>query len=113
MRRFCKRLAFFMAGGILLGTCAILSAADKSKVSEMAPPTKSEEQMQRLIGRLGSERFTDREHATEELSKLGKSTLSSLKEAVKSPEAEVRRRAQQLIERMKSPPVPIDPKSYL
>jgi len=56
--------------------------------------------MKRLIDQLGSERFEDREQATQELSKFGKSALPSLKEAAKSADAEVRRRAQQLIERI-------------
>jgi vacuolar-type H+-ATPase subunit H len=104
MRRFCQSLPFFMAGGILLGNCAFRSAAGESKVSEKAVPAESEE-MKRSIDQLGSDRFKDREQATQELSKLGKSALPSLKEAAKSRDPEVRRRAQQLIERMEAPPV--------
>jgi hypothetical protein len=94
-----------MAGGILLGTGAFLSAADESKVAEKAAPAKSDKEMKRWIDQLGSARFKDREQATHELSKLGKSALPSLKEATNSPDAEVRRRAQQLVEQMEPPPV--------
>ena len=106
MRRYSLSLALFMAGGILLGTRAFLSAADESDVIQKATPAKSEEHIKRLINQLGSERFADRERATQELLKLGKSALPSLKEATKSSDAEVRHRAQQLIERITAP----DPK---
>jgi uncharacterized protein (TIGR03067 family) len=98
MRRFCQSLAFFAAAGILVGSCAFVCAADDSKVTEKAAPAKSEKEMKRLIDQLGSERFQDRDQATKELSKLGKSALPSLKEAAKSADAEVRHRAQKLIE---------------
>jgi hypothetical protein len=104
MRPFCKTLPFFMAGGILLGNCAFRSAAGESKVSEKAAPAESEE-IKRLIDQLGSEQFKEREQATQTLSKLGKSALRSLKEAAKSRDPEVRRRARQLVERMEAPPV--------
>jgi uncharacterized protein (TIGR03067 family) len=100
MRRFSKNLAVFMASGILLGICEFQSAADESKTADKAAPVKSEKEMKRLIDQLGSERFIDREQATQELSKLGKSALPHLKEAAKSPDAEVRQRAKQLIERI-------------
>ncbi|HEV3083972.1 MAG TPA: HEAT repeat domain-containing protein, partial [Gemmataceae bacterium] len=48
-----------------------------------------------LIDQLGSERFKDREQAAQELAKLGNSALPALKEAAKSRDPEVRRRAQQ------------------
>ena len=65
----------------------------------------SEREIKRLIGQLGSERFNDREEATDQLSKFGKSALPSLREATRSPDSEVRRRAQQLVEEMQPPPV--------
>jgi gas vesicle protein len=100
-----QSLTVFLAGGILLGTGAFLSAADESKVTAKAAPAKSEKEMKRWIAQLGSARFRDREQATHELAKLGKSALPSLKEATKSPDAEVRRRAQQLVEQMEPLPV--------
>jgi HEAT repeat protein len=100
-----QRLAVFMGGGILLGTCPFLSAADESEVTEKTVAAKSAKGLKRLIDQLGSERSRDRQRATQELSKLGKSALRSLREAANSPDAEVRRRAQQLVEQLEPPPV--------
>src|SRR2546421_331718 len=105
MKPFCQTLSFFMAGGFLLGNNPYPSAADENKVTEKAALTKSEEEIKRWIDQLGSERFQDREQATQKLLKFGKSALPSLKEAVKSRDAEVRHRAQQLIERISAPDV--------
>jgi hypothetical protein len=107
MRQFPQSLALFLAGGILLGSCASRCAADASTVAE--------KDISRLIGQLGSERFQERENATQELSRLGKSALPGLKKASNSPDAEVRRRAGQLIRQMEPPPVRVIPfiKSYL
>jgi HEAT repeat protein len=63
----------------------------------------SENEIKRLIDQLGSERFKDREQATRQLSQLGKAALPGLKEATKSPDVEVSRRAQQLIEEIQPP----------
>src|SRR5438128_6100003 len=104
MKPFCHGLSFLMAGGFLLGNSPY-SAADENKVTEKAALTKSEEEIKRWIDQLGSERFQDREQATQKLLKFGKSALPSLKEAVKSRDAEVRHRAQQLIERISAPDV--------
>jgi hypothetical protein len=122
MSRITQGLATFMASGILLFNGAFLSAADKSQVTEKTAPAKCEKELKRLIDQLGSERFKDREEATHELSKLGKSALPSLRKATHSPDAEVRRRAQQLVEQIE-PPVRsrdlhpekrlLDPKIYL
>jgi hypothetical protein len=65
----------------------------------------SEKEIKLLIDQLGSERFKDRERATHQLARLGKSALPSLKEATRSPDAEVRRRAQQLVEQIEPPAV--------
>jgi hypothetical protein len=104
MRRIAQSLAVFMGGGILLGTCPFLSAAE-IEVTEKAAPAKSERELKRLIDQLGSERCRDRQQATQKLSKLGKSVLPCLREAANSPDAEVRRRAQQLVEQLEPPPV--------
>jgi len=99
MKRFCRDWAFFMAVGILLGNRAFLPG-DESKVTEKAAPTASDKEMKRLTDQLGSERFQEREQATEKLLKLGKSALPSLQEAVQSRDAEVRHRAQMVIDRI-------------
>jgi gas vesicle protein len=105
MRRFAQSLAVFITGGILLGSCASLSAADESEVAEKAAPASSRKDISHLIDQLGSERFKEREQATHELAKLGKSVLPSLQEASNSPDLEVRRRAQQLVEQIEPPPI--------
>jgi HEAT repeat protein len=94
-------LAVFMAGGTLLGSCTFLAAAGDPEVTEKAVPAKCE--IKPLIDQLGSERFKDREQAAHELAKLGNSALPALKEAAKSRDLEVRRRAQQLVEQLKPP----------
>jgi len=102
-------MALVIAGAILLGTRAYLSGADESKVTEKAT-AKSQKEVDRLIDCLGSKQFKDREQATHELWKRGESALPSLKEATNSPDAEVRRRAHQLVERLEPPPArSIDP----
>ncbi len=103
MKPLCRNLSFFLAGGILLGSSPYPSAADEKKATENTALTKSEREINRLIDQLGSERFQDREQATQELLKLGKSALPSLKEALKSSDAEVRHRAQRLIDGILAP----------
>src|SRR5262245_15447774 len=88
MKPLCQSLSLLMAVGFLLGSSAFQSAADEKKATEKTALTKSEKGMSRLIGQLGSERFQDREQATQELLKLGKAALPSLKEALKSSDAE-------------------------
>jgi len=115
MRRSIQSLALFLSVGILLGICAPRSAADELKAAG------NHAEIQRWIDQLGSKRFKDREQATHELSKLGESVLPNLREAAQSPDAEVRRRAQLLVERLTPPAPPADPppklrnsvKSYL
>ncbi len=100
-----------MAVGFLLGTCSSLSAADDTKAKDIDC----------LIDQLGSPRFKERERASRELSKFGVSALASLKAASNGREAEVRRRAQQLVEQIERPlqsnshPAQriLSPKSYL
>jgi HEAT repeat protein len=88
--------------GILLGAWPIRSAADE--------PSKSEQKIRSLVNQLGSKRFQEREEAARQLSLLGKTALPALQDAAKSTDAEVRRRAQQLMERLDPPEmVPMDP----
>jgi hypothetical protein len=77
-------------------------------VAAIAPVVRADEprsgasakEIQRWIDQLGSEHFRDRQQATHRLAQLGKSALPSLKQARKSPDAEVRRRAQRLVEQI-------------
>jgi hypothetical protein len=65
-----------------------------------------DKETRRLVDQLGSERFEDREEATQQLAKLGQAALPGLKQASKSPDTEVRRRALQLVQQIEPPPVP-------
>ena len=55
--------------------------------------------MRRLITALESGKFPEREKAAAELARLGEAILPTLREALKSPSAEVRRHAAALIAR--------------
>jgi hypothetical protein len=90
---------------ILVASRPFSSLADEIAVAEKAVPAKSDKEIERLIDQLGSKRFRDREQASQELWKFGKSTMPKLKEAATSPDAEVRRRALELVERIEPPPI--------
>ena len=68
-----------------------LTAEDRTRIKE-------------LIDKLGSADFTSREGATHELFALGRRSLPQLQEAAKDRDAEVARRAKQLIERIELAP---------
>jgi hypothetical protein len=54
----------------------------------------------RLVAQLGSRRFTEREDATRALDAVGAAALPALRTALRGPDAEVRRRAAELIGRI-------------
>ncbi len=56
--------------------------------------------VQRLAARLGSHNFHERETATRELDELGESALDALRQAARSDNAETRRRATELIDKI-------------
>jgi HEAT repeat protein len=85
---------------------AVIIAVAASAAALRADEPRSgapERDIKRLIDQLGSERFEDREQATHQLSNIGKAALPNLKEAANSPDAEVRRRAHELVEQMEPP----------
>ena len=101
-----------LAAVIALGPCLVPAVAEEVKLTEQGAASKSEEKINSLVTQLGSKRFQEREKATRELSLLGASVLPKLKEAAFSPDAEVRRRAQQLVNQLEPvPPSPIIPPS--
>jgi tetratricopeptide (TPR) repeat protein len=76
-------------------------AADKPKQSE--PPDRAE--VERLVRRLGSDSFADREEVMKELRRLGKPALEALRNAAAaSDDKEVRRRAADLLTQLLEPP---------
>ena len=108
MRRFLQTQVLLTAVGVFHGACPTLLAADGGI------PSKSQEEIKCLVNRLGSKRFKEREDAARDLFQLGKAALPSLLEAVLSPDAEVRRRAQRLVERIEPPPTgPVVPQPPL
>jgi WD40 repeat protein len=54
----------------------------------------------RWIERLGSDRFVEREQASQALAKIGEPALEALRQAAKSGDLEVQRRAKKLIQRI-------------
>ncbi|HEV3260092.1 MAG TPA: HEAT repeat domain-containing protein [Gemmataceae bacterium] len=78
---------------IIGGLCALPAPA--------APPAKpSFESINALVARLGSGKFKERQAATRELDALGAAALDSLRTAAADPDAEVRRRATALADRI-------------
>jgi hypothetical protein len=75
--------------GIVLLLSAYLQAAE--------PPTAAAERAAALITQLSSPRFEEREAATRALDALGPAALESLRQALQSSDAEVRRRAGPLV----------------
>ena len=61
------------------------------------------------VKQLGAEAYVDREKATDELRKLGKAAEPALKKALESQDAEVRRRAQSLLEELAAKEKPQPP----
>jgi hypothetical protein len=65
-----------------------------------AEPPPAPEQIHLLVDRLGSDLYPEREEAGRELDALGAAALPALKAALQSSDAEVRRRARDLVERI-------------
>ncbi len=82
-----SRLLATLAGILVLG---VTGAAEKS------PPDR----IARLVAELGSARFADRDQATRDLDAIGEPALAALRQAARGSDAEVCRRAEELIERI-------------
>src|SRR5687768_17207271 len=76
---------------LLLGVGAILGSL------ALAEQPAANKKVAELIDKLGSGDFEDREQAQVELDKLGLQAVEALKQASKSEDAEVRRRAEELV----------------
>jgi tetratricopeptide (TPR) repeat protein len=78
-------------------------APEADKPKQTKPPDRAE--IERLVRRLGSDSFADREEAMKELRRLGKPALDALRNAASaSDDKEVRRRAAELVTRLLEPP---------
>lgn len=82
---------FFMVAGCALGLAAWVLAGE-------APGNTTD--VAELVAALGSEHFAERESASQQLDKLGPVALEALRSACRSEDAEVRRRAEELVERI-------------
>jgi hypothetical protein len=78
-----------------LGIC--LTYAEEAKP---APTKPDPAQLARLVAQLGSDRYEEREAASEALDALGATALDSLRIALKSPSPETRKRAGDLVQRI-------------
>lgn len=58
------------------------------------------ERIAKLIAQLGSDRFTEREEASKALAEIGLPAYEALKKAVNDPDAEVQRRARELLAKL-------------
>jgi hypothetical protein len=80
---------------LLLVTSALLPQASSE------PATDSDE-IDRLVRQMGSDSFTERQKASKTLEAIGEPALEALREAAGSSDAEVRRRATELVHTIES-----------
>ena len=90
MRTWCLVVA--LAAGLGLG----LVAAVPMPAAEEA----SAEQIKKLIDQLGSDNFGAREQASKQLDEIGVPALEALRQAAQSRDAETRRRAEELVQKI-------------
>jgi len=84
MRKQVWAPALLLGVGVVLGSLALAQQPTDKTIAG-------------LIDKLGSGDFEDREQAEQELDKLGLKAIDALKQAAKSDDAEVRRRAEELV----------------
>lgn len=75
----------------------VLPAALLMSVAAAQPPPPKPPDVARLVEQLGSEEFDEREAATKRLEELGAAAIEELKAGAKSENAEIARRAQELL----------------
>src|SRR5690348_7394950 len=85
-----RSFIMLLVGGLGLGLAGGATPADSG----------GDERVPRLIRQLGSDQFREREAATDALDGLGAAALEPLRKATKSEDAEVRRRAADLVQRI-------------
>src|SRR5438045_3337217 len=96
MHRF-KRMAVLAA--LLLFIAPAWARGDNAE--QERPNAVDDARIARLIKQLGNDKYTEREEAGKALEAIGKPALKTLREARSgSEDAEVRRRAQHLVERI-------------
>jgi hypothetical protein len=103
-----RKVVFAVGLALAVATTAIpLRAQEKdkppAKAEEPAAPKPTPEQQKRinqLIVQLAADGFDEREQAQKELEKIGPAALESLRKATKNPDAEIVRRAADLVARL-------------
>ncbi len=86
---------------LLMAVCTVSAAPPKPADSK--PIAQAD--IERLIRRLGSDSFADREEAMKELRRLGKPALEALRTAAATNrDKEIRRRAAELVDKLLEPP---------
>jgi hypothetical protein len=95
-------LAIVLTLGMGLGSLAQEKKPDAKGEEPALPKATPEEQkrIDQLIKQLGADSFDEREMAQKELEKIGLPALESLRQATRSKEAELARRAEDLVARL-------------
>jgi hypothetical protein len=82
---------------LLLALAALSASRAFAEDKPAQPAAPGEDRVTGLIKQLGSEEFTVRESASEELTKIGLAAFASLEAAATNPDREVRFRAQRIL----------------
>src|SRR5262245_45371624 len=102
LMRFCCQRGRLSRGLPLLSFLAAsalgLSTAAQEPVAVLPPADR----VAQLIADLGSNAFSDREHASEELARIGLPAFSALEAALKHPDREVRLRSDRVLKLIKT-----------
>jgi hypothetical protein len=89
--------------GWMIGAVCVIGTVTAAEPPAPAPAPVTPERLQKLIAQLGDPKFKVREEATQELSRLGRAALRALKEtAANTQELELRKRAERLIDEIRS-----------
>lgn len=88
------RARYLLASLIVAGLALLMS------LPSSADDAPSKEKIDKLIEQLGSGTFAEREKATKELAAIGVPALEALRKAAKSEDAEVRKRAEDILPRI-------------
>ena len=87
--------AFLLAAKISVDDKSLIQFLEKHSPTDLDP-----QNVDGLVRNLGAPSFENREKATKDLLRMGLPALASLREALREPDAEVRRRAEQCVEKI-------------
>jgi hypothetical protein len=110
---YATRVRFMLAGLLAVGATGAgigllnggMQPADRPSAEAAGSPAKlvrdtESSRVAELIKQLGSDRFEEREAATQELDRILSSVLTGLEKAAKSDDAEVKRRSEALLKKV-------------